>query len=58
MAWPMHIRHRHDHDQYRWERPPQVEEGQTALVHAPTATALLERQATPERADRSPASNA
>lgn len=54
MAWTMHIHHRDDHDQYRWERPPHVEDGQTALVHAPRAKALLERQeARPDRAERS-----
>ncbi len=54
MAWPMHTHHRDDHDQYRWERPPQVEDGQTARVHAPRATALLERQAArPQGAEQS-----
>lgn len=62
MAWPMRLNqqrhqnrnHRDDHDQYRWERPPQFEDGQTAQVHAPRATALLQRQATaPEPSDRS-----
>jgi hypothetical protein len=54
MAWPMHLTHRHQSDTlmdpYRWERPPQVEEGQTARVHAPRATALLEGRATPPAA--------
>lgn len=42
----LHFNHHghHDHDQYRWERPPQVEVGQTARVNAPRATARLERQ--------------
>ncbi len=42
MAWPMHLNHR-QHDEYSWERPPRVEEGQTAEVHAPRAAVLLER---------------
>lgn len=51
MAWAMQIHHHHDRidtlmERSRWERPPQVEDGQTARVHAPRATALLVRQAT------------
>lgn len=57
MAWPMHLNRRRQvdtlMDQYRWERPPQVEEGQVASVRAPRATALLERRATPPEADHS-----
>ena len=54
MAWLMNTHRRDDHDQYRWERPPQVEEGQTALVHAPRAASLLEHPtATDDQADRS-----
>ncbi|MDP9452830.1 MAG: hypothetical protein M3P97_05465 [Actinomycetota bacterium] len=46
MAWPMHLKQRHrDHVVHRWERPPQVEEGQIALVHAPRAGVLLEHRA-------------
>lgn len=52
MAWPMHLNHR-QRDEYRWERPPRMEDGQKAEVHAPRAVALLARRTgASERPDR------
>jgi hypothetical protein len=41
MAWSMHPGQHYDEVQSHWYTPPPVEEGQTAFVHAPTATSLL-----------------